>query len=157
MKMACYIAAIGKLRFAQRSSSVQKFQSKLQDFLTFLLAMYPRPTVSSTSPVARLQIAKLLAEASSFAMEPRSGFEPETPSLPWKCSTTELSRHKVIITQNLDLGQNSHQHRNLCYNHGDGVVAHLVERSIRIAEVGRSSRLHSTIFHRLISLKPVNR
>ena len=28
-------------------------------------------------------------------MEPRSGFEPETPSLPWKCSTTELSRHEI--------------------------------------------------------------
>ena len=26
-------------------------------------------------------------------MEPLSGFEPETPSLPWKCSTTELQRH----------------------------------------------------------------
>ena len=26
-------------------------------------------------------------------MEPTSGFEPETPSLPWKCSTTELRRH----------------------------------------------------------------
>ena len=26
-------------------------------------------------------------------LEPRLGFEPRTPSLPWKCSTTELSRH----------------------------------------------------------------
>ena len=26
-------------------------------------------------------------------MEPKSGFEPETPSFPWKCSTTELRRH----------------------------------------------------------------
>ena len=25
--------------------------------------------------------------------EPPSGLEPETPSLPWKCSTTELRRH----------------------------------------------------------------
>lgn len=30
-----------------------------------------------------------------LSMEPRSGFEPETPSLPWKCSTTELSRHEA--------------------------------------------------------------
>jgi hypothetical protein len=28
-------------------------------------------------------------------MEPSSGFEPETPSLPWKCSTTELRRLKI--------------------------------------------------------------
>lgn len=26
-------------------------------------------------------------------MEPSSGFEPETPALPWRCSTTELRRH----------------------------------------------------------------
>ena len=26
-------------------------------------------------------------------MEPRSRLELETPSLPWKCSTTELTRH----------------------------------------------------------------
>ena len=25
-------------------------------------------------------------------LEPSSGFEPETPSLPWKCSTPELRR-----------------------------------------------------------------
>ena len=29
-------------------------------------------------------------------MEPLSGFEPETPSLPWKCSTTELQRQVDI-------------------------------------------------------------
>ena len=29
-------------------------------------------------------------------MEPLSGFEPETPSLPWKCSTTELQRRLLI-------------------------------------------------------------
>ena len=28
-------------------------------------------------------------------MEPSSGFEPETPSLPWKCSTPELGRQLV--------------------------------------------------------------
>jgi hypothetical protein len=26
-------------------------------------------------------------------MEPLPGLEPGTPSLPWKCSTTELQRH----------------------------------------------------------------
>lgn len=29
-------------------------------------------------------------------MEPRLGFEPRTPSLPWKCSTTELSRRTSV-------------------------------------------------------------
>ena len=29
-------------------------------------------------------------------MEPLSGFEPETPSLPWKSSTTELQRQVDI-------------------------------------------------------------
>ena len=29
-------------------------------------------------------------------MEPLSGFEPETPSLPWKCSTPELQRHHTL-------------------------------------------------------------
>ena len=31
----------------------------------------------------------------NLILEPRSGLEPETPSLPWKCSTTELSRQKL--------------------------------------------------------------
>ena len=30
-------------------------------------------------------------------MEPSSGFEPETPSLPWKCSTPELRWHIECI------------------------------------------------------------
>ena len=29
-------------------------------------------------------------------MEPSSGFEPETPSLPWKCSTPELRRRIYV-------------------------------------------------------------
>lgn len=34
-----------------------------------------------------------------FEMEPSSGFEPETPALPWQCSTTELRRHnRPILT-----------------------------------------------------------
>jgi hypothetical protein len=32
-------------------------------------------------------------------LEPRLGFEPKTPSLPWKCSTTELSRRTCNILQ----------------------------------------------------------
>ena len=32
----------------------------------------------------------------SLVLEPRLGFEPRTPSLPWKCSTTELSRLVVV-------------------------------------------------------------
>ena len=31
-------------------------------------------------------------------MEPPSRFDLETPSLPWKCSTTELRRHIKIPT-----------------------------------------------------------
>ena len=31
-------------------------------------------------------------------MEPPSRLELETPSLPWKCSTTELRRHWVYFT-----------------------------------------------------------
>jgi hypothetical protein len=34
-------------------------------------------------------------------LEPLSGFEPETPSLPWKCSTTELQRHNATNSTNL--------------------------------------------------------
>ena len=30
-------------------------------------------------------------------MEPPPGLEPGTPSLPWKCSTTELRRHNIFI------------------------------------------------------------
>ena len=37
-------------------------------------------------------------------MEPRLGFEPRTPSLPWKCSTTELSRHntKMVLGEGFE-------------------------------------------------------
>ncbi len=28
-------------------------------------------------------------------LEPTVGFEPTTPSLPWKCSTPELRRHSM--------------------------------------------------------------
>ena len=33
-----------------------------------------------------------------LVLEPPSRFELETPSLPWKCSTTELRRHRKIPT-----------------------------------------------------------
>ena len=35
----------------------------------------------------------LCAEHSKCCMEPSPGFEPGTPSLPWKCSTPELRWH----------------------------------------------------------------
>ena len=35
----------------------------------------------------------LLVNITQFSvMEPMTGFEPATPSLPWRCSTTELHR-----------------------------------------------------------------
>ncbi len=37
-------------------------------------------------------VALMIINVNSI-LEPRLGFEPKTPSLPWKCSTTELSRH----------------------------------------------------------------
>jgi hypothetical protein len=33
-------------------------------------------------------------------MEPSPGFEPGTPSLPWRCSTPELRwRNKLLVVQ----------------------------------------------------------
>ena len=36
-----------------------------------------------------------LSNNGRLAPEPSSGLEPETPSLPWKCSTTELRRRRL--------------------------------------------------------------
>lgn len=46
-------------------------------------------------------------------MEPRLGFEPKTPSLPWKCSTTELSRRTSVNCNKKDL---------LCQEEGAGGI-----------------------------------
>jgi hypothetical protein len=37
-------------------------------------------------------------------MEPSSGIEPETPSLPWKCSTAELRWHNLATIIDVCVG-----------------------------------------------------
>ena len=44
-----------------------------------------------------LQLKRYKPAVKILTMEPTSGFEPETPSLPWKCSTTELCRQKYLL------------------------------------------------------------
>ena len=45
----------------------------------------------------------------SHILEPRLGFEPRTPSLPWKCSTTELSRQNTcpIVAKSTSVAKNN--------------------------------------------------
>ena len=51
----------------------------------------------------------------SPVLEPLSGFEPETPSLPWKCSTTELQRLTYIKSSLILLRHRTYYDLNLEY------------------------------------------
>ena len=68
-------------------------------------------------------------------LEPLSGFEPETPSLPWKCSTPELQRHHTLCCPSFlaaTLGcadyliDNQHQ-----YCQGDCTLSHVLTESLQ--------------------------
>ena len=52
-----------------------------------------------------IKTPKISYRTNHFSMEPTTGIEPATPSLPWKCSTPELRGHQNLWSWQLDSNQ----------------------------------------------------
>ena len=86
------IRPMGQMGYAPPLKKIEKFS-----FVSLVLLVLLVPSLLLAGTENDSQTTKRWAEFQSTAsLEPISGFEPETPSLRVKCSTTELNRQQYF-------------------------------------------------------------